>query len=139
VKNCREASVDIFVQTTEEDLCFFKDEYKQKFAQNQIDKLGFRRCIDGDLRVNFCATKNDIPAVVSLFDMEPCKIYYSFHEHKIYFSSWFNSHANIGFSGPTPEGILNNRDERMLKYLMKGFYCCDVGQKMKQQLNLPIN
>jgi len=95
--------------------------------------------VDGDLRVNFCATKNDIPAVVSLFDMEPCKIYYSFHEHKIYFSSWFNSHANIGFSGPTPEGILNNRDERMLKYLMKGFYCCDVGQKMKQQLNLPIN
>jgi len=38
-----------------------------------------------------------IEEYVSSFDLEPAKIYYSFLHNKIFWSSWFLTHGNVGF------------------------------------------
>lgn len=64
---------------------------------------------------------------MSKFDLEPAKIYYSFLYNKIFWSSWFITHGNIGFDHTyTLIDSINNKDERIIKYLMKGFNNIEV-------------
>jgi len=67
------------------------------------------------------ATVFGIEEYVSSFDLEPAKIYYSFLHNKIFWSSWFLTHGNVGFPSPKSPCLKNNNGERIRKYMMKGF------------------